>query len=128
MLKVVLHSNPPLSCLPRTSHTGFQREVQVNLLFFYILCLVYYFVLQYRSPFYLNIFGLWNESSEFPLFLLGKFALMYKCFGLQAGFWNKRGSQIKVLLRVTVTRQSRVHLHVSLIFIKIVHVSIYGGR
>ena len=29
---------------------------------------------------------LWNESFEFPLFLMGKFALIYKCFGLQTCF------------------------------------------
>ena len=98
IVKVVVYNNPPLFCLPHTSREGFQREVQVNLLFFYILCLLYYFVLQYRSPFYLNIFGLWNESSEFPLFLLGKFALMYKCFGLQACCQNELCLQTKVLL------------------------------
>ena len=37
----------------------------------------------------MNIFGSWNESSGFPLFLMGKFALIYKCFGFQAGFWNR---------------------------------------
>jgi hypothetical protein len=26
----------------------------------------------------------WNESSEFPLFLMEKFALMYESFGLQS--------------------------------------------
>jgi hypothetical protein len=27
----------------------------------------------------MNIFEFWNESSEFPLYLMGKFALLYKC-------------------------------------------------
>jgi hypothetical protein len=28
----------------------------------------------------MNIFEFLNESSEFPLFLMGKFALIYECF------------------------------------------------
>ena len=46
IVKVILHNNPPLSCLPHTSHEGFQREVQVNLFsLLYILYFLYYFVL-----------------------------------------------------------------------------------
>jgi hypothetical protein len=41
------------------------------------------------NHFYMNIFEFWKESSEFPLFLMGKFALIYKCFGLQARFRNE---------------------------------------
>lgn len=29
----------------------------------------------------INICWLWNESVGFPLFLMGKFALIYECFG-----------------------------------------------
>jgi hypothetical protein len=47
---------------------------------------------------YMNIFGFWNESSEFPLFLMGKFALIYECFGLRARFRNELCSQSKVWL------------------------------
>lgn len=31
----------------------------------------------------MNIFGSQDESSELPLFLMGKFILMCTCFGLQ---------------------------------------------
>ena len=45
-VKIVLHSNPPLSCLPHTSHEGFQREVLVDLfIFLYMLYFLYDFVL-----------------------------------------------------------------------------------
>jgi hypothetical protein len=44
----------------------------------------------------MNIFEFWNESSEFPLFLMGKFALIYECFGLRARFRNELCSQTKV--------------------------------
>jgi hypothetical protein len=46
----------------------------------------------------MNIFEFWNESSGFPLFLMGKFALIYECFGLQARFRNELCSQNKVPL------------------------------
>lgn len=36
----------------------------------------------------MNIHGLWNESSEFALFLKGKFALIYECVGLRARLAN----------------------------------------
>jgi hypothetical protein len=44
----------------------------------------------------MNIFEFWNESSEFPLFLMEKFALIYECFGLRAHFQNELCSQTKV--------------------------------
>ena len=60
----------------------------------------------------MNSFGLWKESSEFPLLLMGKFALICKCFGLQARFQNERCSQTKVLLykekKVIVAKVSTV--------------------
>ena len=45
IVKVVLHNNPPISCLPHTSHEGFQRLVQVNL-FFFIFC-IFFIILYY---------------------------------------------------------------------------------
>jgi hypothetical protein len=48
----------------------------------------------------MNIFEFWNESSEFPLFLMVKFAVMYECFGLQARFQNELCSQTKVPLYI----------------------------
>ena len=60
--------------------------------------LLFCIILQYCKHFYMNIFGLWNESSEFPLFLMRKFTLIYKCFGLQACFLNEFCFQNKVLL------------------------------
>jgi hypothetical protein len=50
------------------------------------------------NHFYINIFEFWNESSEFPLFLMGKFTLIYEFFGLQAHFQNELCSQTKVPL------------------------------
>jgi hypothetical protein len=46
----------------------------------------------------MNIFEFWNESSEFPLLLMGNFALIYECFGLRARFRNELCSQAKVPL------------------------------
>ena len=45
----------------------------------------------------MNIFGLWNDSSESPLPLMGKLALIYKCLGSQACLENEFCSQTKVL-------------------------------
>jgi hypothetical protein len=50
---------------------------------------------------YINIFKFWNESSEFPLFLMGKFALINECFGLQARLQNELCSQTKVPLYIS---------------------------
>jgi hypothetical protein len=44
----------------------------------------------------MNILGFWNESSEFPLFLMGKFASTHECVGLRARFRNELCSQTKV--------------------------------
>jgi hypothetical protein len=46
----------------------------------------------------MNIYELWDESSEFPLFLMGKLALIYECFGLPVRFRNELCSQTKVPL------------------------------
>jgi hypothetical protein len=46
----------------------------------------------------MNIFEFWNEASEFPLFLMAKFALIYECLGLRACFRNELCSQTKVPL------------------------------
>ena len=43
-----------------------------------------------------------NESSAFQLFLMGKFTLIYECFGLQARFLNGLCSQSKDLLYVEI--------------------------
>jgi hypothetical protein len=48
----------------------------------------------------MNIFELWNESSEFPLFLVGKFALIQELFGLGARFRKELCSQAKVPLHL----------------------------
>lgn len=45
----------------------------------------------------MNIFGLQNELSDFS-FLMGKFALIYKRFGLQAYFRNELCSKTKIPL------------------------------
>ena len=48
IVKAILHNNPPLPCLPHTSHEGFQRQVQVNLfIFLYILDLLFFIIIQY---------------------------------------------------------------------------------
>jgi hypothetical protein len=57
-----------------------------------------YFVL---IIFILIFLEFWNESSEFPLFLMRKFTLIYECFGLRACFWNELCSQTKVPLYKT---------------------------
>jgi hypothetical protein len=57
------------------------------------------------NHFYLNIFEFLNESFEFPLFLMGKFALIYKCFGLRARFRNELCSQTKVPLYLDAHKQ-----------------------
>jgi hypothetical protein len=54
----------------------------------------------------MNIFLFWNESSEFPLFLKGKFDLIYECFGLQARFRNELCSQTKVPPRTILDMSS----------------------
>lgn len=64
----------------------------INLCF---LITLHYIVLK---SFLYEYFGLWNESSKLPLFLMGKFFLIYKCFVLQTWFWNKLFSHTKVLL------------------------------
>lgn len=46
----------------------------------------------------MNIFWLWNEPSEFPLLLMGKFALTCKCLGFHECFQNKLHSQTKAFL------------------------------
>ena len=61
----------------------------------------------------MNIFGLWNKSSEFSLFLMGKFTLIYKCFGLQACFWKQLCSQTKVLLYLLVHLPSLFYKQIS---------------
>ena len=69
-----LHNNPPLSCLPHTSHEGFQREVQVNsFIFLYILYSLYYFVLYYRIViiFILIFVGCGLNRLNFHYFLWG---------------------------------------------------------
>ena len=38
---------------------------------YFVFSLLFCIIFQYN--FYVNIFGLWNELSEFPLFLTGKF-------------------------------------------------------
>lgn len=50
--------------------------MQVNLVFL-IVCIFYYFVLEYYNHSYINEFGLWNKSSQFLVF--------YKkiCFDIQ---------------------------------------------
>ena len=68
---------------------------QCRLIYFalyFIFSLLFCIILQYYNHFYMNILELWNESSEFPFFM-GKFTLIYRCFGLQACFWNELRSQ-----------------------------------
>jgi hypothetical protein len=48
------------------------------------------------------------ESSEFPLFVMGKFALIYECFGLRTRFWNELCSQTKVPLYL----HSEIHVQI----------------
>jgi hypothetical protein len=50
-----------------------------------------------------------NESSAFQLFLMGKFTLIYECFGLQARLYNGLCSQSKVLLynKVRISREGQ---------------------
>ena len=81
-----------ITLLPLVSLTAATKVLKVKCrlicLYFFIFCI--FFIILYHitvyNHFYMNISGLWNESSDFPLFLSGRFALIYKCFGLQACF------------------------------------------
>ena len=46
MVKVVLHNNTPLSCLPHTSHEGFQKKGRLICLFFFIFR-IFFIILYY---------------------------------------------------------------------------------
>ena len=71
-------------------------EGKCRLIYFslhFVFSSLFCIILHYCYHFYMNILGLWNESSEFPLFIMGEFTLIYKCFGLQVCFWNELCSQ-----------------------------------
>ena len=99
-VKVFLHNNPPLSLVSLTPATKVFKG-KCKLIYFslyFVFTFLFYIILQHCNHFYMNIFGLWNKSSQFPLFLMGKFALIYKYFAFQACFQNDLCSQTKVLL------------------------------
>ena len=78
----------------------FKGKCWLICLFFFIFCIFFiilYYITALQSLLY-EYFELWNESSELPLCLTGKFPLIYKCFRLQACFQNDLCSQTKVLL------------------------------
>lgn len=60
-----------------------------KLVYFYFVFSLFFYYSKCCNHFYMNIFGLWHKSPEFPLFLNEKFALRHKCFGLQASFLNE---------------------------------------
>lgn len=77
--EIILRNNsPPSSPSPSATFSNQGQVIFPYTVYFYYFILLF----QYCNHFYINIFGLRKESSEFPLFLIGRFALVCNCFGL----------------------------------------------
>ena len=81
------------------SNEGFQSKYRlIYFSSYFVFSLLFCIILHCCNHFYMSIFQLGKKSSQFLLFLMGKFTLIYKCFGLQTCFQNELCSQTKVLL------------------------------